>query len=113
MQAEAAAKKAKEESKEEVKVSSGGLPPVEQKAKPGFDLPPVMMKKYGAGFEFDQELLKEQQKNIQKMNALKEFDELEEKLSKKDQETDGKSLKDLLKEKRENTEKVIESKNVA
>ena len=79
-----------------------------------FDLPPVMMKKYGGGaFEFDQELLKEQQKNIHKMNALKEFDELEEKLAKKaGQEPDGRSLKDLLKEKRENTEKVIESKTV-
>ena len=72
-----------------------------------------MMKKYGGGgFDFDPELLKEQQKNINKMQAMREFDEMEEKLSKKGQasEGDGKSLKDMLKEKRENTEKVIEGK---
>jgi hypothetical protein len=33
--------------------------------------------KRGGGFEFDSDLLKEQNKNIAKMNAMKEFDELE------------------------------------
>lgn len=48
------------------------------------------------------------------MQAMKEFDEMEEKLSKKGvPEGEGKSLKDLLKEKRENTEKVIEGKGPA
>lgn len=84
----------------------------QQQQKSQFDLPPVQMKKYGGGgFEFDADLLKEQHKNISKMNAMKEFDELEEKLNKKNQpEESGKSLKDLLKEKRETTEKAMEGK---
>ena len=44
------------------------------------------------------------------MNALKEFDELEEQMSKKNQDDGGKSLKDLLKEKRETNEKLLEGK---
>lgn len=65
--------------------------------------------KRGGGFEFDNDILREQQKNIAKMNAMKEFDMLEEQMNKKNQENEGKSLKDLLKEKREHAEKVIES----
>jgi hypothetical protein len=44
---------------------------------------------------------------------MKEFDELEEELSKKNNQEevkDGRSLKDLLKEKRENTEKILDGR---
>ena len=34
--------------------------------------------KRGGGFDFDNEILVEQQKNINKMNAMREFDELED-----------------------------------
>ncbi len=44
------------------------------------------------------------------MNAMKEFDELEEQLNKKGQQEETKSFQDLLREKRENTEKMLESK---
>lgn len=40
---------------------------------------------------------------------MREFDELEEAFNKKPMEDNGKSLKDMLKEKREITEKVIDS----
>jgi hypothetical protein len=53
--------------------SSGGM----------FDLPPVSKKRGGGGFELDEDMLKEQQKNIAKINALKEFDEIEEQMNKK------------------------------
>lgn len=39
---------------------------------------------------------------------MREFDDMEEERNKKPAEENGKSLKDMLKEKRENTEKVIE-----
>jgi len=69
------------------------------------------MRRGGAGFDFDTDLLVEQHKNIAKMNALKEFDDMEQELERKKSKVDesGKSLKDLMKEKRENTEKIIES----
>jgi hypothetical protein len=44
------------------------------------------------------------------MNALKEFDELEEQLHSKHTDDDGRSLKDVLREKREHTEKLIDGK---
>jgi len=39
--------------------------------------------KRGGGFDFDHELLNDQRRNIAKINAFKEFDELEEQLEKK------------------------------
>lgn len=77
-----------------------------------FDLPPVQMKRGATGFDFDNDLLAEQHRNIQKLNALKEFDELEDQLSRKAKpgEEETKSLKDLLREKREQNEKVQEQK---
>jgi hypothetical protein len=39
--------------------------------------------KRGGGFDFDTDLLNDQRKNIAKMNALKEFDDMEDELSKK------------------------------
>ena len=69
------------------------------------------MKRGGHGYDFDNELLNDQRKNIAKMNAMKEFDELEEQLNKKGPQEETKSFSDLLREKRENTEKIIESKN--
>jgi indole-3-glycerol phosphate synthase len=79
--------------------------------KQGFDLPPVAFKRGGNGFDFDSDILNDQKKNIAKMNAMKEFDELEESLNKKGSQEETKSFQDLLREKRENTEKIIDSKN--
>lgn len=45
------------------------------------------------------------------MSAFKEFDDMEEELSKKNHYDDGRSLKDMLREKREITEKAIEGKS--
>ena len=36
------------------------------------------MKRGGYGFDFDNEILTEQKRNINKMNALKEFDDQED-----------------------------------
>ena len=69
------------------------------------------MKRGGNGFDFDQGLLNDQKKNIAKMSAMREFDELEEQISKKGSQEETKSFQDLLREKRENTEKILESKN--
>lgn len=44
------------------------------------------------------------------MNALKDFDELEAKLNTKGQQEETKSLSDMLREKRENTEQLLNSK---
>ena len=62
------------------------------------------------GYDFDPELLIDQKRNIAKMSAFKEFDELEEQLQGKHAEDDGRSLKDMLREKRETTEKLIDGK---
>ncbi len=43
----------------------------------GFDLPSLQMKRGGQGFDFDNTLLQEQYSNIQKINAMKEFDDME------------------------------------
>lgn len=42
------------------------------------------------------------------MNAFKEFDDLEETLTKKVNPDDGKSMADIMREKREKTEKMLE-----
>ena len=68
------------------------------------------MKRGGAGFDFDTDILTEQKRNLAKMSALQEFDELEDQLNKKGQQEDGRSLKDMLKEKRELTEKALEGR---
>lgn len=67
------------------------------------------MKRGGGGFDFDNDLLDEQKKQIAKLKSQQVEEEFEDPTIKKKEE-DGKSLKDMLKEKREENEKVIGSK---
>jgi hypothetical protein len=68
----------------------------------GFDLPPVNMKRGGgSGWAPDMDFV-----NSQKMQIGK-FDEINLDEEEKKNENEGKSLKDLMKEKRENAEKII------
>jgi hypothetical protein len=43
------------------------------------------MKRGGQGFDLNADLINDSKKNMNKMNAMKEFDELEEQLNKKGQ----------------------------
>jgi hypothetical protein len=45
------------------------------------------------------------------MNAFKEFDDMEDELSKHKPQDDGRSLKDMFRDKRETTEKHLEGKS--
>ena len=90
-----------EESKKPVKVAQAKqqLP----------DLAPLRRGGQGA---LDVEFLQQQKKNAFTANAFKEFDDFESEQSKKPQE-DGRSMADVLREKREQTEKALAEKQVS
>ena len=71
--------------------------------------------KRGGGFEFDQDILEEQKKNIHRISAMREFDEMEDRMSGKNNnnEEEKKSLTDLMRENRERNEQIISSKQPA
>ena len=66
------------------------------------------MKRGGGGFDFDQDLLDQQKKQMELLSKNKEVDEFQDPYLQKKEEGDGKSLQDLMKEKRQKTEKFIE-----
>ena len=63
--------------------------------------------KRGGGFDFDEDILKEQRKNISKLNAKDE--PFVDPFAQKESQEESKSLKDMLKEKREASEKVVDA----
>ena len=73
----------------------------------GMGLPPVMMKRGGGGFDMDTDLLKEQEKSLAKM--YNKDGEYQDPFAQSKNE-EGKSLKDMLREKREATEKELSTK---
>jgi hypothetical protein len=72
-----------------------------------YDLPPVAFKKQG---QFDNDLLRDQHDLILKgLNSMaNEFDDLDIRDKDGNDANDGKSFKDVIREKREQTEKILE-----
>ena len=72
-----------------------------------------MMKRGGGGFDLDADLIEQQKKQMELLNKMGDHDDFEDPYLKKKDENEGKSLQEMLKEKREKTEKFLQENKPA